>query len=260
MFLLLVFGGSLVILASCLSEINFSKIDTKLHDTILISYDFNDEKLDQLVDDMTNLKLFVATNQKTCYGNTLKLVDQNSFCNTSKMFIEDPCHDLLIIYDEEFDFFNKTAPPYFALKVDDKQNPIELFEILTYAKKKVLIGQRINDDFIILNEDFHERRSVFNGAKIRITITPFMPFFEFDHDGNPSGIIGDALNLFQKRFNFTIDWISFHGHGTISANGSWTGAIKDLINNDLDVGNFSAFLFIRSVASEARKASMTPLM
>lgn len=229
-----------ILATSSLRDIDFTQIDSQAFDTILIQYELSDTNVDELVTDIAEMSLYFSTNDEFCYKNALKIIDETAgISNHSKIpFISNECFTKFVIYKMDFDFFSSPEPYYFALKVNFDGLPEALFEIQTSANKKVEIGKWTNETFSSLNQDIYKRRSDFNGAKIRLTVPPFMPYFEFDPSGNPRGIIGDSLVIFQKEFNFTFDWISYHGHGSASANGSWSGAILDLINNDLDLGKF----------------------
>ena len=46
----------------------------------------------------------------------------------------------------------------------------------------------------------------------------------------------ELFSLFQKKFNFTVDSKPFHGYGRILGDGTRTGAIYDIIEDNIDLG------------------------
>ena len=54
----------------------------------------------------------------------------------------------------------------------------------------------------------------------------------------------ELFSLFQKKFNFTADSKRFHGYGRILDNGTRTGAIYDIIENNIDLGKKVSILLI----------------
>ena len=64
-----------------------------------------------------------------------------------------------------------------------------------------------------------------------------MPQFGWDEKGAMIGEMGTVLQIFQRNFNFSIDFQPFLGYGTLQEN-NWNGAIKQILEDDIDFGKF----------------------
>ena len=117
-------------------------------------------------------------------------------------------------------------PYFFAIKQKNRVI-FELYEIQIYSQKIIWIStwDTKNNKLISSDENALERRQNFNGATLRVSFSERNEAKEME-----------LFSLFQKKFNFTMDKKPFHGFGVILDNGTRTGAIYDIIENNIDLG------------------------
>ena len=117
-------------------------------------------------------------------------------------------------------------PYIFAIKEKSK-DIFELYEIQTYSKKIIWISTwNAKSKYLISsNENVLQRKQNFHGATLRVTFSNRDEVME-----------KELFSLFQKKFNFTVDSKPFHGYGRILGDGTRTGAIYDIIEDNIDLG------------------------
>lgn len=73
-----------------------------------------------------------------------------------------------------------------------------------------------------------KRRTDFNGQTIRASIDKNEPFKSFN---------SEIAEMLRETFNFTLEYSHDSNiiYGHLSENGTWSGMIKGLLDNDLDV-------------------------
>ena len=175
------------------------------------------------------------------------LFESGEFQEFGQPYIKD-CFTYMILFDNYEDLkmlislksIHFLHQPYLFALVQLADNFHELYEVQLYSRQIVLISQwdSKENSIRLFNKDIFDRRNDFNGAKIRLSLVHEKPQFWFGPNGELLGKLGVLLNMFRNRFNFTIDWQDFHGYGIQNINGSWTGTIKDVIDNKLDYCKF----------------------
>ena len=153
----------------------------------------------------------------------------------------------LLVLNEDNDINNvlsntrdlfKHVPYIFIINLSN--HSYDLYELQFYSSKTVLVSSynrssRVNK---ILCNNIFERRSNFNGALVRTSILEGKPCIWKGGDGKYTGILGSLLTLVQERFNFTIEYKEFDVYGVLNNNGSWTGVMRDLIDNKIDFSKY----------------------
>jgi hypothetical protein len=83
------------------------------------------------------------------------------------------------------------------------------------------------------NQSLYERRKNLNGYILQVGCkVTGLPYLVIDPE--PIGIHGYLSKLCMEEFNFKIHWIEQETYGT-KTNGTWNGAMKELIDNNIDV-------------------------
>ena len=104
-----------------------------------------------------------------------------------------------------------------------------------------------------------ERRSNLEGMELRVATMSFPPMQMLTHDISNKTITGgeglflDPLNVLAKKLNFTICFMSPNDKqwGALTKNGSWTGMIGMLVNQEADIAAADIS------ATEARQRAVT---
>ena len=122
--------------------------------------------------------------------------------------------------------------PYFFVLSQESDNLTIIQEIQVYSKTKrqVLKLFSINEEWIVDPEsitDVYERRNDFSGLKVKAF---------FDGKSQVGGYNTDLGTYVSQRLNFSIDWIPIQSFGIKLSNGSFTGSIQDLKENQVDIG------------------------
>lgn len=129
---------------------------------------------------------------------------------------------LQFILDQGID--NDHHQPYFFALIPKKSEWI-LFEVQEYARKMAHLATWNPEasKMEALDSDILDRRMDLNGVPVKFALSTV----EKD-----SPII---LDILQEKLNFTFEKVDFEGYGTLLSNGSWLGAIRQIIHNEIDV-------------------------
>ena len=211
---------------SNLEKLDFSKLDNGHFDAIQIQdCDKDDEWFEKSKNLAKNIP-FLSKDHTHCYFNVLKIMDLPGVKNLSKPseyvnFIKDPCLTIMAIFEylEEIKSASKLIkipqhPYFFATNLD---NELQIFEVQTFAQKI----QKIDETNI------RERRFNLSGVSIRMVKRPTDRFWVF-------------MEYLQAKLNFTIEEVAFEGYGSL-VDGKWNGAVRQLLDNKIDVGKFNSF-------------------
>lgn len=175
------------------------------------------------------------------------ILERPKIQNEGSDFIKDPCLTYLVTFKADSDL-NKLQkdgkhllrhqPYLFAVKLTLENKISHLFELQIFAQKSQLIGKWENGKLNLLQDkiDVFARRSDFNGAKIRLTLSPYNSEYFLDENGKMYGRMADLLSIFQKKFNFQIELVPFKGYGLKQEDGSFTGVFGQIHRKEIDFG------------------------
>lgn len=107
--------------------------------------------------------------------------------------------------------------PYFFIL--DKN--LQLQEFQAFSKSLVPVFDKETNQLIPSNQ----RRSNFNGQKVRLSVDTITHFRNYNHH---------HISTLKSALNFTIEVVSFTEYGTLHSNGTWTGMIAGLMQNQID--------------------------
>ena len=196
-------------------------LNPKYFDSLLVSQDGQSDSWLESTLELAKKFPLLSKDPPNCTFNVLKVINPKDILTLSKSpestkFIKDPCLTLIVIF-EDFQDLESSAKnlqiplqPYFFATVPDIR---EIFEVQTFSRKI----------FLVNNSDANQRRADFNGQQIRITRFPGKDSF------------WKLFPILQKRLNFTVKEVKNEGYGAL-INGKWSGAIKQLINSEIDMG------------------------
>ena len=192
---------------------------------LMQNQDFDDLTLDQMRT-FAHQGSILSTEQENCQVPMLRIkyfesVENENIASVNP-FYKNPYFTLLIIYknlDELKDLKIPGQPYFFAIK--ENETKLEnLFEIQTFSQKVV---QVFNEDGSV--KSILDRRSDFNGAEVRVII-------------RKEDKMQLLLPLVKKYFNFTTKSVKYESYGS-KIDGKWNGAIRQLLDNELDLGKNS---------------------
>lgn len=155
-------------------------------------------------------------------------------------FIKDPCLSLCAFFEtneevqeilENGGKYLKRQPYMYGIMKNAKR--LDLFELQIYARRKVLIVSVTENQMEFHNQDIHERRRDFNGSNVR-------------HNNlvNPRvGVYQSMLDTFMHHFNFHSKDKGLTGFGTKNSDGSYSGAVGEVLKNEADFSKYSFFLW-----------------
>ena len=194
-----------------IENLKLSDLGDTLIDTVMISESQDTDELVETTKNIAKDKPLIVKEVSNCFWNVLMIATLQKLQNLSNPdkyinYIKNPCLNILAITEELEPL--KTIkipgqPSFFTMRGDD------IFEIQTFSQKIIPFSKKLENKFD------------FNGAKIRLLNNP----------GEWSRIY---IPFLQSQLNFTISEVEFKGYGYL-ANGSWTGSIGQLINNEIDV-------------------------
>ena len=208
--------------------------DLHMNDKLRIDFEYFDAfLLDQMDADDTSFEnakvqalthFIVSKEPDNCQmGNILKVVDLKELKVYSKSqnyieYIKNPCLTFMATFENEQNLksimkdVRIPGQPYiFAMNKDGV-----LFEIQIFSQRIVQIKKGVST---------MERRSDFNGAKVKLV--------DYEVD-----LYRTFLPIVRNQLNFTIEKVDYQGYGSIM-DGKWNGAIKQLIDSEIDVGKYS---------------------
>lgn len=124
-------------------------------------------------------------------------------------------------------------PPYIYAIVQKGEETFELHEAQFYSQKSIWIStwNTKNNELIMSDDNWYQRRLDFNGANLNITFYPLN-----------SDLESELFSLFQHNFNFTFEQKAFEGFGGILEDGTRTGSIGEVIDGNLDLGTYFLIL------------------
>lgn len=221
-----------------------------LNDLPQLEHDkFTSLHLDFKIDNDKLWHEFVQFSQATCVKVGFQLMLENDKCSekvlriTNKVneetkyqsnynFLKNPCLSYLILKENHQNFEALLANPIknqaFIFVIEVTNEVWSLYELQFFSKKRVHLSTWKNESMKLISKmTIHERRSNFNGLPLRL-VKSQRPAY----DGIEAEIM---LMHLKKRFNFTVHQVKFDGYGTHFSNGSWTGAVGQVHDNEIDV-------------------------
>ena len=186
----------------------------------------------------------------------LQSLDDEQICMepAKDLLIKDPEVTFLFWYSKEESldelltdaFYKKVScnlpkQPYFFVVTQDSVNSFVIEEIQTYTKQreKVLVIEKQQEHWKIKKSSVtstFKRRNNFHEYKIKAYYANYFPWGIVDQSGRFAGYDGDIGTYMSEQLNFTLELIPIDVWGTRTKNGSYTGAIKDLKDNSVDIG------------------------
>ncbi len=160
--------------------------------------------------------------------------------DSNTRFIKDPTLTFLVLLqdDDKLDVIKELSPGlsqayFFAAQISEGM--IKLFEIQKFCKSLVQISSMnlTTEEIIYMNQNVWERRSDLKGLALKGSLIQAQPYYWYEGEER-KGYFGEVMTLFQARFNFTLDLLEWKSYGTLSSNGTWTGAVSDLVSNKMD--------------------------
>ena len=107
---------------------------------------------------------------------------------------------------------------------------IEEIQVYTKTRRQVLTLTYQGEEWIVdpwSITDVYQRRNDFMGLKIKAF---------YDQKSQVGGYNTELGAYVAERLNFSIEWIPIESFGIKTENGSFTGSIKDLKENNVDIG------------------------
>ena len=131
--------------------------------------------------------------------------------------------------------------PYFFVATQTSANTFVIEEIQVYTKRKenVLTIKKQNEEWKVIDSSFstvYMRRTDFYGFKVKAFYANYLPWGVVDQSGGFVGYDGDIGTLVAEKLNLTLELKPIEVFGVKTKNGSYTGAIKDLKDNLVDIG------------------------
>ena len=131
--------------------------------------------------------------------------------------------------------------PYFFVATQTSVDTFIMEEIQVYTKRKenVLTIKKQNEEWKVIDSSFstvYMRRTDFHGFKVKALYANYLPWGVVDQSGRFVGYDGDIGTLVAEKLNLTLELKPIEVFGVKTKNGSYTGAIKDLKDNLVDIG------------------------
>ena len=145
-------------------------IDNIKHNQFVFGYEIEDLEFSQMVEfGLSNGKLKIQ--DLNCQSNVLMIEKESKFSKIqgerSPSFIKNQCQTYLVIFQEEIEFLDVENEPYFFALKQDKEKT-EIHEVQVYSKKIIPLITLNKTDMVKMNQNIFQRRSDFNGAKVRL--------------------------------------------------------------------------------------------
>lgn len=228
-----------------LQHLDFTTLDW--FDPDLIHFGF------ELIDDDLEIVHEIALKgQKVCFekeerhheGNTLRILEYPKkrplLSNHFRLhYVKNPNETFMYLVGNksllDLDLKLFKQPYYFAIANEGDLQ--ELLEVQTYSsliQKLMVWSTSMKQVFKAMTSDsMFARRSNFNRARIWTSHEPVMPWFGRNANRRWIGINGVLLNTVKSHFNFSVRFSRFNDYGFLK-NGTWTGAVKDMMENKMD--------------------------
>ena len=158
---------------------------------------------------------------------------------------------------------NLPKQPYFFVVTQTSPVSFIIEEIQVYSKSKeqVLIIERLQEQWKVIESSFspvYTRRDNFHGYTIKACYSNLANWGFVDPSGNFVGYNGEIGTMVARKLNLTLDLQPFVTWGVKTKNGSYTGAIQKLKENEIDIG-MASFSHL-SERLEVTDAGFTTLM
>ena len=121
---------------------------------------------------------------------------------------------------------------------------VEEVQIYSKTKKQILTASRDSGQWIIDQSSYKDtfaRRKDFNGLSIKALFDNIEPFGYLDEQGRFVGYQGQIGTLIAQKLNLTLEMIPIQSSGIKLENGSFTGSIKALQENTVDIDGANSF-------------------
>ena len=138
---------------------------------------------------------------------------------------------------------------------------IEEIQVYSKSKEQVLVIERLQEEWKVIQSSFspvYTRRNNFHGYTIKACYSNLANWGFVDPSGNFVGYNGEIGTMVAKQLNLTLDLQPFDTWGVKTKNGSYTGAIQKLKDNEIDIG-MASFSHL-SERLEVSDAGFTTLM
>ena len=225
---------------SVLEEINYCQIRSKLSNDFDLQLpeanyyiSFNGESCEPYLE-ILDFEVLVFNTNQDCKVQSKFIKDPN----VTYMFVTNDPEALSKLNPDLFDAFDCTFPeqPYFFVAFSNVSTLI-VYEVQVYCQHIEIVAVFINTVNIWLLDQLtfqsvEERRANFRGATVHVHYDSYT-------DHNFQGYSGHLGSLIAQKFNITLDKAIIKRFGTILQNGSYTGTVGALIQNKIDIGNFT---------------------
>lgn len=199
---------------------------------------FDDDSLNDMVNFCQSSRrkvVFRKSGCDVCTEQALQVsknvIEHEKLIDSKGLFIKDPVlsHLLIVENDEQIldlqhSGYWKNQPFVFALVANPDDQFWNLYEIQLYSGQKVLVSTWNNVESKMDKSSWKnpiDRRMDFAEAHIRAVVGSF---------------INENVTLatVQNRLNFTINEFENTGYGRIAPNGTWTGCVRQLLDQTID--------------------------
>ena len=174
-------------------------------------------------------------------------------CNERNHFIKSPNETFLFLnhLNMALEFQYSDFPcthllanqPYFFVATLKSKTKIAIEEVQVYSKTIVMVAEWTyeNSNWMMNHstiQTIQVRRSNFHGTELLVHYSTHKKFGTLvdETSGNLQGYTGEISALLSKEFNLTLKLTPIENFGVKLANGSYTGSVLALKENQIDVG------------------------
>lgn len=158
------------------------------------------------------------------------------------LYVKDPCLTLLVILSSNenprklLENHVKYQPYIFALQASNSvSGSWNLLEVQFFSKKILHISTwKQNKWFNKPKASIDEQRQDFNGSPLR-----FVRSNDVNYDARETL---EILSIIKNQYNFTLKEAPFEGYGLEHFNQNWSGSIRQIIHDEIDVGSLKVTL------------------
>ena len=128
-------------------------------------------------------------------------------------------------------------PYFFVLTQNQSLIRIDEVQVFAHTIVPIFVAEIAGNKWVVtLSKSISQRRSDFHGVQLKVHFDNDEKYGFVDGNEEFKGYNGELGTILKNEFNLTLDLIPIKIYGVKLSNGSYSGTVKELMENKIDMG------------------------